>query len=100
MNAAAKLIGVLGAALVLTVVPQQTVRANSEDMSAMCEWMDYDFFSPNEYAHSRECSAKPPQGEQEDWQVNAFGHWTNAHTEWVYTRIADETGDSHEHLES
>ena len=61
----------------------------------MCEWEDWDFFTPNDYAHSTECSSKPSEGDQDDWRVIGTGRWTNAHSTWVYTKIIDEGGASH-----
>jgi hypothetical protein len=66
----------------------------------MCEWEDRDLFSENDYAHSTNCTTKPPQGDQNDWRVVATGSYTNAHSVWVYTRINNEGGAPHDLIEA
>lgn len=84
--------------VVAAFTPSSSLRANESDSTVMCEWEDDDYLSANEYAHSRECNTMPPEGEQNDWEVHSYGHWTNAHSTWVYTTIANEPGDHHSNI--
>jgi len=70
--------------------------ASAEQSSShMCEWEDHELIGPNGHAHSTHCTAKPPQGDQDDWRVISYGEYTNIHSIWVYTTIADEGGAQH-----
>jgi hypothetical protein len=74
------------------LTPRQS--ANAEPTGGLlCEWREDDLFQ-DDYAHSNICTSPPPQGGN-DWQVISYGTYTNSHSVWVYTTIANESGDPH-----
>ncbi len=82
----------------LLLIPAKAAKAADSEGELLCEWKEVDIFQ-DDHAHSSNCQTAPPLL-GDDWELVSYGHWTNAHSAWVYTTIAAEPGDPHVHIDS
>jgi len=80
------------------LIPTKAARAADSEGDLLCEWKEVDIFQ-DDHAHSSNCQSMPPLL-GDDWELVSYGHWTNTHSEWVYTTIIAEPGDQHTHVGS